>query len=125
MNGKNLTILQPLHFSLSAHETKSKENCAKEKNNTKICNNSSSSSSSSNNKNLVFDISCILCDKIFKFNIEKDLYLAHLYLQHRLVIGDVDDIAILDEYLIYWRKELQSKIIIYCYLLHLEIVLYL
>lgn len=51
------------------------------------------------------DVQCLFCDKISKFYAEKDEYLAHLYLEHRLIIGDEEDVALLDEYLIYWRKK--------------------
>lgn len=49
-------------------------------------------------------VQCLFCDKTYQFYAEKDDYLAHLYLDHRLVIGDEEQVAIFHEYLIYWRK---------------------
>lgn len=51
------------------------------------------------------EILCLFCEKIFTFYKEKDEYLAHLYLEHRLVIADEDKIAIFHEYLLYWREK--------------------
>lgn len=51
------------------------------------------------------DILCLFCEKLFKFYKEKDEYLAHLYLEHRLVIADEDKIAIFHEYLLSWREK--------------------
>ncbi|KAH8297220.1 hypothetical protein KR044_007486 [Drosophila immigrans] len=53
-------------------------------------------------------IKCLKCDKVFIFPSDRDDCLAHLYLEHRLVIADVDDIALLEDYLVYWEKELQD-----------------
>ncbi|TDG42608.1 hypothetical protein AWZ03_010969 [Drosophila navojoa] len=53
-------------------------------------------------------IKCLKCDKVFIFPGDKDECLAHLYLEHRLVIADVEDIALLEEYLQYWQKEFQT-----------------
>lgn len=50
------------------------------------------------------DVLCLFCDKLFKFYQEKNDYLAHLYLEHRLIIGDEEQIAIFHEYLSYWRE---------------------
>lgn len=51
------------------------------------------------------EILCLFCEKIFQFYKEKDEYLAHLYLKHRLVIADEDKIGIFHEYLLYWREK--------------------
>lgn len=51
------------------------------------------------------EIQCLFCDKIYKFYTDKDEYLAHLYLNHRLIIGDEEQVAIFHEYLIYWREK--------------------
>lgn len=48
---------------------------------------------------------CLFCDKSYKFYAEKQDYLTHLYLQHRLIIGDEDEVAIFHEYLAYWREK--------------------
>lgn len=51
------------------------------------------------------EIPCLFCNQTFKFYSEKHEYLAHLYLNHRLIIGDEDQLDhILHEYLIYWRQ---------------------
>ncbi|XP_055305639.1 zinc finger protein 277 [Sitodiplosis mosellana] len=47
---------------------------------------------------------CLFCDKIFEFYKEKQDYLTHLYLQHRLIIGDEDEVAIFHDYLAHWRN---------------------
>ncbi|KAH8384756.1 hypothetical protein KR093_007520 [Drosophila rubida] len=53
-------------------------------------------------------VKCLKCDKVFIFPADRDDCLAHLYLEHRLVIADVDEIALLEEYLQYWEKEFQA-----------------
>ncbi|KAH8405137.1 hypothetical protein KR222_004573 [Zaprionus bogoriensis] len=53
-------------------------------------------------------IKCLKCDKVYIFPADRDDCLAHLYLEHRLVIADVDDIALLEDYLQYWEKEFQA-----------------
>lgn len=50
------------------------------------------------------EVFCLFCDKTYKFNVEKHAYLAHLYLDHRLIIGDEDQVPIFHEYLVYWRE---------------------
>ncbi|XP_075169467.1 zinc finger protein 277 [Haematobia irritans] len=50
---------------------------------------------------------CVKCDKTFNFPKDQDDYLAHLFLAHRLVIADVGDVAIIEDYLKYWRKEFE------------------
>ncbi|XP_067633574.1 zinc finger protein 277 [Eurosta solidaginis] len=50
-------------------------------------------------------LQCVKCTIVYKFPTERDDYLAHLFMEHRLVIGDVEDIALLDEYLKYWQKD--------------------
>lgn len=49
-------------------------------------------------------VPCLFCNKTFTFYAEKHDYLAHLYLNHRLIIGDEDQVAIFHEYLLYWRQ---------------------
>lgn len=55
-------------------------------------------------------IKCLKCDKVYIFPGDRDDCLAHLYLEHRLVIADVEDIALLEDYLQYWEKEFQGKL---------------
>lgn len=66
---------------------------------------------------------CLLCDKQYQFYSEKDDYLAHLFLEHRLVIADEEQVAIFDEYLKFWREKLAddpSKLPEYCTTMHLD-----
>lgn len=58
------------------------------------------------------EITCLSCSKIFTFPDEKDLYLAHLFLTHKIVISDEQQIAFLDEYLIFWRNKFQGTNIV-------------
>ncbi|XP_031637808.1 zinc finger protein 277 [Contarinia nasturtii] len=51
-----------------------------------------------------FSLPCLFCNKLFTLYTEKSEYLTHLYLEHRLIIGDEDDVAILHDYLTYWRE---------------------
>ncbi|KAH8305890.1 hypothetical protein KR018_000947 [Drosophila ironensis] len=53
-------------------------------------------------------IKCLKCEKVYIFPGDKDDCLAHLYLEHRLVIADVEDIALLEDYLQYWEREFQA-----------------
>ena len=55
-------------------------------------------------------INCLKCDKSYGFPAEKDDYLAHLFLQHRLIIADVEDISLLDNYLQYWQPKFKSML---------------
>lgn len=50
-------------------------------------------------------IQCLQCSCVYQFPTGKDDYLAHLFLEHRLVIADVEEIPLLQEYLKYWLKE--------------------
>lgn len=54
-------------------------------------------------------VPCLGCSKSFQFNEEKDEYLAHLFLIHRLVIADVQHVAFLHEYLKYWKCRFNGK----------------
>lgn len=63
------------------------------------------------------DIGCLFCDEVFQFYAKKDDYLAHLYLKHRLIIADEEQVAIFHEYLIYWQKMFEkdeNKLAEYC-----------
>lgn len=60
-------------------------------------------------------VPCVKCEKVFQFPKDQDDYLAHLFLAHRLVIADVNEIALLEKYLKFWRKELlQSELEEFC-----------
>lgn len=63
------------------------------------------------------EVQCLLCDSVYTFFNQKDDYLAHLYLEHRLIIGDEDHVALFDDYLVHWRRVLDgdaSKLPEYC-----------
>lgn len=45
-------------------------------------------------------VPCLFCDKTFIFYNEKHEYLAHLYLNHRLIIGDEEQVIIFGECLV-------------------------
>lgn len=60
------------------------------------------------NKSDNSNIPCLKCDKKFAFPQQQDDYLAHLFLAHRLVIADVNEIALLEEYLKYWEKDFKQ-----------------
>lgn len=67
--------------------------------------------------NPIIDVQCLLCDTVYTFYERKDDYLSHLYLEHRLIIGDEEDVAIFHEYLIYWRSKIDgdaAKLPDYC-----------
>lgn len=57
----------------------------------------------------VTNMSCLICDKEFLLKKELDDYLGHLFVEHRLVIADVQDISIIEDYLEYWRDKLSGK----------------
>lgn len=67
-----------------------------------------SESSKKSSRDQEKDVVCLSCSKIFPFPTEKDLYLAHLFLTHKIVISDEQQIAFLDEYLAYWRQKFQG-----------------
>lgn len=59
--------------------------------------------------NEIVDVQCLFCDAQYQFNKDVDAYLAHLFLAHRFVIGDVQQISILVDYLCHWRQKFQGK----------------
>lgn len=54
-------------------------------------------------------VRCLFCDDVFAFPAARDPLLAHLYVQHRLIISDVDKVALLDEYLAFWRGKFEGE----------------
>lgn len=64
-----------------------------------------------NNPKIIKNINCLICDKTWLFPDLKDEYLVHLYLQHRIIIGDVEKVAILDDYLSYWTRRFEGNIL--------------
>lgn len=63
-------------------------------------------------KSTFLEIICLFdnCKEVYKFPDRKDDYLAHLYIKHRLVISDVGDIAMLEDYLVFWKQEFSGKL---------------
>lgn len=51
----------------------------------------------------VTECSCVLCEQNFLLPSNEKNLLTHLFMKHRLVIADVNQIADLKEYLRYWR----------------------
>lgn len=63
------------------------------------------------------EISCFLCDLMFKLNTEKHSFLEHLFTKHRFIIGDEDQIELFHEYVMHWRGIFEgddSKISEFC-----------
>lgn len=46
---------------------------------------------------------CVLCDEKYTLPASEKQLLTHLFMEHRLVIGDVNQIADFNGYLRYWR----------------------
>lgn len=46
---------------------------------------------------------CLICDVTYVMMKEMKEYLAHLYKEHRMIIADVYRMALVDEYLDYWK----------------------
>lgn len=55
------------------------------------------------------DIQCLKCESVYQFPIGKDDYLAHLFLSHRLIISDVEEIPLLEDYLKFWIEAFKSE----------------
>lgn len=53
---------------------------------------------------------CIFCDHTEKLdeNSENKEVLQHMFMEHRIVIADIQDVADLQEYLDYWKKEFEG-----------------
>lgn len=56
------------------------------------------------------EVRCMFCDHSEKSDVknENKSILQHLYLVHRLVISDVQDVSDLYEYLEFWKKEFKG-----------------
>ncbi|XP_059048721.1 zinc finger protein 277 [Achroia grisella] len=52
---------------------------------------------------------CVLCDEIFILPTFEKQLLTHLFMEHRLVIADVNQIADLNGYLQYWRHRFKDQ----------------
>lgn len=55
------------------------------------------------------NLSCLICDKEFTLKQQLDDYLGHLFMEHRLVIADVQDISLIEDYLAYWKDKLNGE----------------
>lgn len=55
-------------------------------------------------------LSCMFCDHTENqdFRNENKVILQHIYMQHRIVIADVQDINELKEYLEFWKNEFKG-----------------
>lgn len=53
---------------------------------------------------------CLFCDHSEKNEKDNKNILRHLYLNHRLIISDVQEVANLQEYLVFWREQFKGKI---------------
>lgn len=49
------------------------------------------------------ECSCVLCDEKYVLPENEKQLLTHIFMEHRLVIADVNQIADLVDYLRYWR----------------------
>uniref|UniRef100_A0AAG5DM27 C2H2-type domain-containing protein n=1 Tax=Anopheles atroparvus TaxID=41427 RepID=A0AAG5DM27_ANOAO len=57
-------------------------------------------------------VPCMFCSNIYDFHSRDngvDQYLAHLYLVHRLIVGDVKEIACLASYCYYWKDKFHTE----------------
>lgn len=57
------------------------------------------------------NMSCLICDKEFTLKQQLDDYLGHLFMEHRLVIADVQDISLIEDYLAYWKDKLNGELV--------------
>ncbi|XP_059485528.1 zinc finger protein 277 [Neocloeon triangulifer] len=53
-------------------------------------------------------VECMLCCKEFKMQIDQQAFLHHLFVDHRLVIGDVSHVASLKSYVNFWKVRMRS-----------------
>ncbi|XP_049876377.1 zinc finger protein 277 [Pectinophora gossypiella] len=55
------------------------------------------------------ECSCVLCEENFVLPANEKQLLTHLFMEHRLVIADVNQISDLNEYLRYWRLRFRDN----------------
>ena len=53
---------------------------------------------------------CLFCEANWLIPRAKDLYLKHLFMDHRFVIADEAEIPDLEFYLNFWRKEFEGSL---------------
>ena len=51
-------------------------------------------------------MACVLCDDQFAYPTEKDALFTHLVAKHKLVVGEIDQIHDVPEYVAYWKRRL-------------------
>lgn len=52
--------------------------------------------------------SCVLCDENFMLPTCEQQFITHLFMEHRLVIAEINQIADLHAYLCYWQMRLKG-----------------
>ncbi|KAJ8712492.1 hypothetical protein PYW07_005334 [Mythimna separata] len=57
----------------------------------------------------LYECSCVLCEENFTLPSNEKQLLTHLFIEHRLVIADVNQIADLKEYIRYWRLRFKDQ----------------
>ncbi|XP_050347792.1 zinc finger protein 277 [Nymphalis io] len=55
------------------------------------------------------ECACILCDEIFSLPSSEKQFLTHLFMEHRLVIADVNEIADFRSYMKYWKQRFKDQ----------------
>ncbi|XP_023953473.2 zinc finger protein 277 [Bicyclus anynana] len=52
---------------------------------------------------------CVLCDEVYVLPASEKQFLTHLFMEHRLVIGDANQIADLPGYMKYWKLRFKDQ----------------
>lgn len=123
MDSKKSANIEPLYLKSSSEQTTSGGNVQTTEQTLSATTTCTTTEQTESNHRLIIDVQCLLCDRQFKFYAGKDDYLAHLFLVHRLVIADEEQVAIFDEYLQFWRNKFNgdsSKLPEYCTTMHLD-----
>ena len=60
-------------------------------------------------ENLKSLFSCMFCDQTEEFKHDNKAILQHMFMEHRTVIADVQEIRDMKEYLEFWKKEFKGK----------------
>lgn len=68
-----------------------------------------STSETSKDDEILF-LDCIFCDHAEKLEVNREnkAILQHMFMEHRLVISDVQEVLDLREYLRFWKSEFQG-----------------
>lgn len=62
---------------------------------------------------IIENIQCFFCEKFYEFPKEKDDYLAHLFMGHRLVISDIAELKDIVTYIKFWLPLFKGKKILF------------